>query len=153
MGSLLKRSLIFIGIMVAGLAFYAVRFNMIADNFDETAIPYLNKAIPKLASWQYDELEPLLSPQAREIFKTDEGRAGYQRLTKLGRLSKIEKPQYQSDTADHTEALGDIRLISYTIPADFDTGPAIIKIKLASTDEAYYIHQFGIHSEIFAEAQ
>ncbi len=150
MGSLLRRSLIFIGIMAAGLAFYAVRFNMIADSYDETAVPYLNNAIPKLVSWRYDELEPLLSPQAREIFKTDEGQAGYQLLTKLGRLNSMGKPQYQSDTSDHSETLGNIQVVSYSIPADFETGPAVFKIKLASTEEAFYIHHFGIHSEVFA---
>lgn len=153
MGSLLNRSLIFIGVMVAGLIFYTVRFNMIAESYDETAVPYLDNAIPKLASWQFSELEPLLSPQAREKLKTEQGRAAYQLFTKLGRFNSMEKPQYQSEASSHTEGLGDILVISYTIPADFETGPAIFKIKLASTDGTYYIHQFGIHSEIFAEQE
>ncbi len=150
MGSLLQRSLIFIGIMAAGLIFYAVRFNMIAESFDETAVPYLDNAIPILASWRYRALEPLLSPQAREKLTTEKGRAAYQRLTKLGQFNSMEKPQYQSDYSEHTETLGDIRVVSYTIPADFETGPATIKINLASIDEVLYIHQFGIQSEIFA---
>lgn len=154
MGSLLKRSLIFFGLMAVGLIFYTVRFNMVADSFDETAVPYLENAIPKLASWRFNELEPLLSPQAREIFKTEKGLAAYQLFTKLGRFNSMEKPQYQSDIPDQTEGLGDIRVVSYTIPADFETGPATFKINLASTtDETYYIHQFGIHSEIFTETQ
>ncbi len=154
MGSLLKRSLIFFGLMTAGLIFYTVRFNMNAENFDEAAVPYLNNAIPILASWQYSELEPLLSPQAREKLGTERGQAAYQLFTKLGRFKSMDKPQFQSDSYANTEGLGDIQIISYSIAADFESGPATVKMNLASTsDEIYYIHQFGIHSDVFAETQ
>jgi hypothetical protein len=48
---------------------YALWFGMKADRFDETAVPYLETALPMLASWKYEQLEPLLSPAARRDFE------------------------------------------------------------------------------------
>ena len=151
MGSLLKRTLIFFGLMAAGLIFYVVWFNMKAESYDKTAIPYLNDAIPRLTSWQLNELEPLLSAQAREKLSSEQGKAAYEHFTQLGQYKSMGKPQYKSENPGQTEELGNFRIATYNVPVEFESGPAMIKINLATTEDKIYIHQFGIHSEVFAE--
>ena len=119
MSPILKRSLIFIVLMAAGLVLYMSWYNIKAERFNETAIPYLEQALPKLTSWQYPELEMLLSPTAKTVFASDKVR--------------------------------DVELIAYQVQLEFETGPAVIKLNLASDGQRYYIHHFGIHSHIFAD--
>ncbi len=150
MHPVLQRSLIFIALVVLGLALYILLFSMNARRYDDTAVPYLSKTLPVIARWKFSELAPMLSPQARAAFETDKGKQVYRQFTRLGELESIGKPQYISDQSEFSEGLGEIDIISYTIPVVFESGPAVIKILLASNGESYYIHHLGINSEIFS---
>jgi hypothetical protein len=91
----------------------------------------------------------LLSPEARLEFDSEAGQSVYQLFSKLGGLESQSKPEYLGERSTTTESLGDIQLLAYQIPLQFETGPAIIKLNLANDGQRYFIHHFGIHSEIF----
>ncbi len=146
----LQRSLIFIALVVLGLALYVMLFSMNARRYDDTAVPYLNKTLPVIAVWKFSELTPMLSPKARAAFETDKGKQVYRQFTRLGELESIGKPQYIADQSEFSEGLGEVDIVSYTIPVVFESGPAVINILLASNGESYYIHHLGINSEIFS---
>jgi hypothetical protein len=150
MHPVLQRSLIFIALVVLGLALYVMSFSMNARRYDDTAIPYLNKTLPVLARWNFSELAPMLSPRARAAFETDKGKQVYRQFTRLGELRSTGKPQYVADKSEFSDGLGEVDIVSYTIPVVFESGPAVIKILLASNGESYYIHHLGINSEIFS---
>jgi hypothetical protein len=151
MPSVVKRTLIFFALLVAGLVLYVQWFSIQADNYDKTVVPYLDAALPKLTSWQYTELRPLLSPQAQLEYDSAQGQATYQLLSKLGALEAAGKPAYLGDHSASSAGLGDIQLVTYQVPLEFESGPALIKFKLAiDARQQYFIHQFGIQSEIFA---
>ena len=84
MSLILRRSLIFFVLLLAGLVLYSFWYGMTADRYEETAIPYLESAMPKLTSWQYDQLRPLLSPAARLDFENEKLRAAYQSFSRPG---------------------------------------------------------------------
>lgn len=152
MSPILKRSLIFFALMAAGLVLYMSWYNIKAERYNETAIPYLEQALPKLASWQYPELEQLLSPTAQAVFASDKVRAAYQAFSRLGRLQSMSRPEFMGNRSKTIEDLGDVELIAYQVPLEFETGPAVIKLNLASDGQRYYIHHFGIHSQIFSDS-
>jgi hypothetical protein len=147
----MQRSLVFIGLMMAGLLLYSTWFGMKADRYDETVLPYLESVLPKLTSWQYSQLKPFLSPEAQVEYEAETGQAIFQSFKKLGALESAAKARYMGVHSGNSEALGDIEIIAYQLPLQFESGPALIKFKLASDGERYYIHQFGIQSEIFAD--
>ena len=151
MPSVLQRSFIFITLLIAGLVAYSLWFGIRADRYEETAIPYLESALPKLISWQYAELEPLLSPEARLVFENAKVQAAYRSYSRLGQFKSAGKPQYIGNSTDSSSALGDVELIAYQIPLEFDSGPAMIKINLIAYGKSYYVSHFGIHSEIFVD--
>ena len=150
MSLILRRSLIFIGLLTAGLVLYAFWYGIKADRYEETAIPYLESAMPRLTSWQYEQLEPLLSPSARLDFKNEKLRAAYQSFGKLGQFQSMEKPRFTASRNESSKELGDIEIIDYQVALQFDSGPAMMKIKLVADGNAYYVQHFGFHSEIFA---
>lgn len=151
MSSIWRRSLVFIALLVAGLVVYSLWYGIKADRYDESVVPFLQSALPELTSWQYDRLRPLLSPEARVEFESEQGQAVYRLFSRLGRLESQGRPEYLGDRSDTTESLGDILLLAYQVPLQFESGPAVIKLNLAVDGQNYFIHHFGIHSEIFAE--
>jgi hypothetical protein len=126
---------------------YALWFGMKADRFDETAVPYLETALPMLASWKYEQLEPLLSPAARRDFENEKVRAAYRSYDRLGRMISMEKPQYVSSQSDSSDELGDIELVDYQVVVQLESGPAMFKVKLVADGRSYFVHHFGIRSE------
>ena len=151
MSLILRRSLIFIVLLLGGLVLYSLWYGIKADRYEETAIPYLEMAIPELTSWQYDQLKPLLSTTARKDFENEKLRAAYQSFSRLGQYQSMEKPRYTASRAESSKELGDIELIDYQAALQFDSGPAVIKIKLVADGKSYHIQHFGFHSEIFAD--
>ena len=152
MSFILRRTLIFIGLMLAGLVLYALWFGIKADRFDETAIPYLESAMPMVTSWQYHRLNPLLSPGARLDFENEKVRSAYQSFSQLGQLRSMDRPRYIASQKGSSKELGDVDVVEYHVTLQFDSGPAVIKIKLVADGESYFVHHFGIQSEIFASS-
>ena len=146
---ILRRSLIFFALLIGGLVLYSLWYGIKADRYEETAVPYLESVLPKLTSWQDEQLKPLLSPAARLDFENEKLRAAYRLFSQLGQLKSMGKPQFIANRNDTSKALGDIEIIDYQVPLQFDSGPAVIKIKLVADGKSYYIHHFGFHSEIF----
>ena len=91
------------------------------------------------------------SESARVEFESEQGQAVYRLFSRLGRLESQGRPEYLGDRSDTTESLGDILLLAYQVPLQFESGPAVIKLNLAADGQNYFIHHFGIHSQIFAE--
>lgn len=152
MSLILRRSLIFIVLLVGGLVLYTLWYGMKADRYDDTAIPYLEAALPKLASWEYAQLEPLLSPSARQDFANEKVRAAYLSFSRLGQLKSMEKPRFVANRFDSNAAGEDIEIVDYQVSLQFDSGPAVIKIKLIADGKSYHVHYFGIHAEVLADA-
>ena len=116
MSSIWQRSLVFIALLVAGLVVYSLWYGIKADRYDESVVPFLQSALPELASWQYDRLRPLLSPEARVEFESEQGQAVYRLFSRLGRLESQGRPEYLGDRSDTTESLGDILLMGLIHP-------------------------------------
>ena len=150
MHPLLKRTLIFIALMIAGLVLYVKWFDTRADRYDEVAVPYLHDAVPVLAGWQVEPLLPLLSPDARRDFENDQLRNAYLGFSRLGSMLSMQKPQFLSSNSATSNSLGDVEIVEYEVVSEFDSGPARIKLKLLLHDQDYYIHHFGVYSEVFA---
>ena len=151
MSFILRRSLIFISLMLAGLVIYALWFGIKADRYDETAIPFLQSAMPKLTSWQYEQLRPLLSPGAKQDFENEKVRAAYQSFSRLGRFQSMEKPRYTSSHSENIPQLGDVELVEYQVALQFDSGPAGVKIKLVTDGRSYHVQHFSFQSETFVD--
>ena len=149
---MVKRTLMFFLLLAAGLVIYSLWYGLKADRHDETVVPYLDSAIPELTSWHYPRLKVLLSPQARVEFETEAGQSAYRLFSQLGSLQSIGSPKYLGDKSDTTSGLGEVEIIAYQVPLTFDTGPAVIKLHLANDGQSYYVHHFGIHSELFMQA-
>ncbi|MFT5505360.1 MAG: hypothetical protein ACI8XC_003079 [Gammaproteobacteria bacterium] len=149
MSTILTRTLIFVALMVAGVLIYSIGYGVKADRYDEVVVPYLDEAIPKITSWQFDQLDPLLSAPARIEFETEKGKNFYRLLSTLGYFKSSGKPEFRGDGSETIGSLGTVDSVTYQIPLEFSSGPAVMKINLLLVSNKILIHHFGIHSEIF----
>jgi len=62
----------------------------------------------------------------------------------------MEKPRFTASHNDSSKELGDVEIIDYQVTLQFDSGPAMMKIKLVADGNSYHVQHFGFHSEIFA---
>ena len=143
--------MIFVTLLIAGLVIYSVWYGIRAGRYDDTAIPYLESALPNLTSWQYRQLEPLLSPTARSVFESEKVRSAYRSYSRLGQFKSAGRPQYMGNSPGTSTTLGDVDVIAYKVLIELDSGPAVIKINLVADDASYYVNHFGIQSEMFAD--
>jgi hypothetical protein len=153
MSPILLRSLTFVGLLAAGLVLYSAWYGIKADRYDKSAVPFLESALPELTSWRYARLQPLLSPAARLEFESEAGQAVYRLFSKLGRLESQGRPQFMGDRSARIESLGDVQILAYQVPLQFETGPATMKVNLVYDGGNYSIHHFGIQSEIFTATE
>jgi hypothetical protein len=151
MPDLLKRTLLFLALMIAGVALYASMYGISADKYDKTVVPYFEKHLPAITSWKYSKLKPLLTPQAQSAFETEIGRNTFLLFTKLGKFQSSGKPQFGAKGVEFSEGLGDVDIVSYKVPVVFDTGPAVIKANLVINGDSYIIQHIGISSDVFAQ--
>ena len=147
---ILRRSLVFIALMVAGLVIYTQWFNIKANQYDETVVPYLQSALPDLVSWQFESLQLLLSPSAKGDFENEKMRDAYRSFKQLGEFRSMQKPQYLGHASSSSAVLGEIEVIDYQVVVELDSGPATIKLKLFNDGKSYFIHHFSIQSDVFA---
>jgi hypothetical protein len=150
MSLILRRSLIFLMLLAGGLVLYSLWYGIKADRYEQTAIPYIDSVMPALTSWQPEQLIPVLSPQAKAEFANEKLRAAYRLLGRLGQFQAMEKPRFIASIADSSEQLGDVELVDYEVEVRFDSGPALLKIRLVADGHSYHVRRFGFHSEIFA---
>jgi hypothetical protein len=61
----------------------------------------------------------------------------------------MDKPRYSASQKGSSKELGDVEVVEYQVMLQFDSGPAAIKIKLVADGESYFVHHFGIQSDIF----
>ncbi len=69
-------------------------------------------------------------------------------LRQLGSLKHLDTPQGGVRTGIAIDT-GSTTVGNFTIPAEFEKGPATISIQLVKTGDNWKISGFGIHSKVF----
>lgn len=135
--------------VVVPLVCAGVWFGLNASKYEEIAKPYLDKNMPIVTSWDFEQLKPLLTPEALKSFETERGQKTYKMFSKLGRLKSFDEPKYLS--AKTGVSVGDdaYDVLNFTMLGHFDTGDALFTITLAKDNESYLINHININSDAF----
>jgi hypothetical protein len=62
----------------------------------------------------------------------------------------MDKPRYTASQEESSKELGDVEVVEYQVTLQFDSGPAVIKIRLVADGNSYFVHHFSFQSEVFA---
>jgi hypothetical protein len=121
-----------------------------ALKLDHEATAYIQDAVPKIVTkWSSQELVDRATPELLAAAKKDNALDRlFVMFQQLGSFKHLDTPQgvvtSTAFTGEGTATVG-----NYTAKAEFEKGPATIKIQLRRVDDKWLINGFRINSDVF----
>ena len=147
---MLKRGLKWIGIFVAGLVILfvlvAVYTGYISAQYRETAVPYIEQVIPIISEWNADKARPHFTSQTFENTSEEDFQKLFHWLSKMGELLSLGEPAFSNVTSSAMLNEGSMTIVTYTVPAVYEYGEAMITIRLVDLGDSFEIYYFNLNS-------
>jgi hypothetical protein len=137
---------VIIGIVVIVAAIFIPR----ALKLDREATAYIQDAVPKIvANWNSQELADRSTPELLHAAKSpDEIKRLFVMFSQLGSFKHLDKPVGSVFSSAFTGS-GTVTVGNYSANAEFEKGPAVIKIQLRRVNDTWKINGFHINSDVF----
>ena len=139
--------LVLIVVVIAGIAFVSIKGRAL----DRESGQYVDDAIPAIVSqWDITEMRRRASPELNAAVKGDDLEKLFARFRKLGKLKEYRGSRGEANmsvTADR----GSVISAAYVASAEFETGPAEIRLSLIKHGDQWQILGIHINSKVFLE--
>lgn len=139
------------GYLILALAVAAIAmvvwYGINASRNTDVAQPYFEAHLPVIVGWDFDTLEPLLTPSLKASFSSAEGQRVFRRLSQLGELQSFEQLQYIGGDSQVSVDGGIYDLLQFTLLGHFSAGDALVLVTLAQTDDRFLVHGLNIRSD------
>jgi len=138
-----------IGILSLILFFVAIIVTTSISGIDkeETFFPYIEAAVPKLATWDIDQYELLLSESGFESATPGEWQHFLGMFEKLGVLQEVGVPIIENYRVETKISSGSTTYATYLVPLIFDTGDAHIRLGLQHNSDKIEINSVRFLSD------
>lgn len=136
----------FVGICLlifAALYYYASEQD---DKHSQQARFYLEETLADISSWQPDALQHHLTPEARAAVSNEQLYQVVDQYRELGRFKSMDTPQFSTLTAA-LSVFGSEQRLSYSFPARFEGGEALVTATLTVTGGSYSLYNFSIRKQ------
>ena len=148
---------IFIAIWLIGMigvfAGSAIYNNYQGEQYSKTAIPYLQKVIPELSSWDPEQIKGLMAPETLENIPEEQFRNMVNWFSKLGKLRSSEAPVFEKIDSRLTKNGAQQKVVEYSVAATYENGDARLNVKLLDLGDSFEIYHFSFGSEILSGKQ
>jgi len=134
---------IFIGATVLSSAFKGYRM----AQYEKTAVPYIKMVVPQMSKWDVDLYRSYLWEKARRPEYDESFRKTVSRYSKIGALRGMEEPEFLSYDGG-SAARGSLKIITYSVKANYEKGDALITIKLLDMDSGFRVFHFNLESPV-----
>lgn len=115
--------------------------------YASTAVPFIQQVVPEIAQWNPEVLKSYMVPEALASTSDADLVKLFAWFKKLGTLESLQEPQFLNVFKGFSSEKGSQKIITYSIPANFNAGEAIITIRLLDQGESFKIYQFNINSK------
>ncbi len=109
----------------------------------DEAIRYLERVMVDISDWRAQSLWSHLGPEARERVGRDQLESVLAQYRRLGRFHELDAPQFSKLTAA-LSVFGSGSHLSYSFPARFEQGKALVTATLTAGDGSYRLYNFSI---------
>jgi len=113
----------------------------------ETFPPYIEEAVPKLATWDIDQYEILMSKKGFGSATPRDWQIYLDMFEKLGVLQKVGVPNLQNSRVESKVSSGSTTYATYLVPLIFDTGEAQVQLGLQYSSEKIEINSVRFLSD------
>lgn len=118
-----------------------------ADN-DETFIPFIEDAIPKLTTWDIQEYKLLMSKKGMEAATPAQWELYIDLYATLGSLQGIGEPRLKNWQVKSMIPAGVTTHAIYVVPLVFDTGEAGVELVLQHKEDKVEINSVSFLSDL-----
>lgn len=117
------------------------------NEYDKLAIPYIQRVVPILSTWDPSATEALMAPEIAETIPKDKYIRAMDFFSQLGALEKMEKPEFEKAHIDEETDIGKQTLLEYNVDTLYENGQAAIHLMLLERNGSLEIYRFNFSSE------
>ncbi|MCK4508863.1 MAG: hypothetical protein KAU27_09990 [Desulfuromonadales bacterium] len=122
-----------------------------ASEYSDTAVPYVEKIIPIVSTWEPKAIRELMVPEVSAEISEDKFAQTMALFSKLGALQSMEEPQFEDVDTGGKTVIGMQTILEYKIDAQYENGEALLNIKLLSRDGVFELYSFNVGSEVLLD--
>lgn len=137
--------IIFLG-LISLIIIVAVYTGYKQSEYNETAVPYINKVIPIISEWDIEKAKPLFVSATFENTSDEDLEKLFRWFSKLGTLKNIEEPTFAQVLSGATIQDGASTIVTYTVVGHYENGDANITIRLLDLEDSFKIYHFKMNS-------
>lgn len=137
--------IIFLAIIIVISSLFAYTY-LKSSEYNEEAIPYIEKVIPELSTWNTEIVKKYSAPEALANIKDEELEKLMRWFSKLGNLKSIEKPKFVNFSNYSSLESGQKTILSYNIIAHYENGDALIEMRLLEVENGFQVYRFNLNS-------
>jgi hypothetical protein len=141
------QAIIIIFLLIVALIISLVTYSYFkAEQYNNSAVPYINQKIPELSSWNPEVMKKYIAPDSSQK-NTDEYLTILTlKLAELGQLKNFDEPQFVNIESIETLLDGKQTIATYNILTRYENGDANITIRLLEGDDGFKIYTFYVGS-------
>jgi len=134
--------------IVAGSGVYD---KYMSSDYDEAALPYIEKAVEGISTWDPATTRALMVAEVAANIPDEKFNRGMAWFSRLGELQSMAEPEFEKAYVDQETELGKYTILEYNTDAKYANGDATINIRLLDRDGHYEIYSFNFSSEALLE--
>jgi len=115
-----------------------------AEEYNNTAVPFIKEKIPELSSWNSEVMQKYRAPSTLEISLDENLTQVTTRLTKLGELKSFEEPEFVNIESSAVASNKEQTLATYNILSRYENGDALFTVKLLEVDGGFSLYTFHV---------
>ena len=151
-GVKMKKVLKYLGIGILSVVIFFVGIAIFTSsnsvNHEQVFVPYIEKIIPELTTWEQEAYKTHMSKKAFEGATKAQWNLYLSKLSQLGSLQSIGLPELQQSKTFSSMSGSTTTYAVYLVPVTFDTGLAHVQLSIESKDDKIQINSVKFLSDI-----
>lgn len=122
-----------------------------ADQYKDTAVPYVKMVIPEISKWESEKIKEYMSQESLKGTAEEKIDKITEWLSRLGSLTAMKEPKFSSVYTGIVTSDDIQTIITYEIEAEYENGDAVITIGLLDDGGSFQVNNFNINSKALSE--
>lgn len=122
-----------------------------AGEYDDRAIPYLQKVVPIISQWDPATTRELMAAETLDKIPEEKFNKIIEIFSKMGALRSMESPDFKKVLSEEETNAGTKALVAYELEARYQNGDALLSVNLLEQGGTIEVYSFNLSSQTLAE--
>ncbi len=121
-----------------------------SQKYDTLAVPYIEEVLPKLSSWDLDQVKGCMAPEVLRTVSDEQLGGLLKALSQLGELKSIGETSFKNKADGDAKSAVAGNIVTYDIETEYSSGPVMVTLRLLDKGGVYQLYYFNFQSESLA---